>query len=541
MIKKLSFILAALWLSATPIMAESIAVIIGNRDYDNGSRIRGADAGFATIFPLRDAGFTVFSARDATIERTDRLMRLVLDRAPEAERIVIMAVGHILNARGETYVLPVDVDPRSSLTLRREALAVSELLEIAGSRPGGAIVVLGMDPRASITMGQGIEPGLSDLVIPQGVTLVSGVARDVIGFVNDVVLDDERSMADAAAAYDGVVDIQGYLSGFHPFLGPVATGVDREATWWEAVQAIGTEEAIDVFEDEFPDTRFAEEIAALRDDLRMAPLRDAEAAEADMNLTRNDRRSIQRALVLLGYDTRGIDGIFGNGTRGAIRQWQEKEGLFVSGYLDHEMVLALSADAQRRSDELEAEADAKAAEEARKERAFWRRTKRTDTAEAYREYLDRYPHGAYRSEARTELRRINRAQQEAALAEERDLWDDVLADDTLGSYEFYLEKYPEGAFADEARLKIEELTPPPPEPVLDIAALQQEEAKTVGNPILRLLAERRLAELGFGPGKVDGRFTDQTREAIKKYQESRGIDVTGYITQPTAVRMLQGK
>ena len=77
--------------------------------------------------------------------------------------------------------------------------------------------------------------------------------------------------------------------------------------------------------------------------------------------------------------------------------------------------------------------------------------------------------------------------------------------------------------------------------MLDIAALQQEEAKTVGNPILRLLAERRLAELGFGPGKVDGRFTEQTREAIKKYQEARGIDVTGYITQPTAVRMLQGK
>ncbi len=48
----------------------------------------------------------------------------------------------------------------------------------------------------------------------------------------------------------------------------------------------------------------------------------AEQDEAALRLTRDQRRQVQRDLSLMGYDTRGIDGVFGRGTRAAIAGWQ---------------------------------------------------------------------------------------------------------------------------------------------------------------------------------------------------------------------------
>lgn len=58
------------------------------------------------------------------------------------------------------------------------------------------------------------------------------------------------------------------------------------------------------------------------------------AMEDELELTRTDRREIQRRLVLLGYNTRGVDGVFGNGSRTAIREWQRDNDQPSSGYLD---------------------------------------------------------------------------------------------------------------------------------------------------------------------------------------------------------------
>lgn len=46
------------------------------------------------------------------------------------------------------------------------------------------------------------------------------------------------------------------------------------------------------------------------------------AIETELGLTRTDRLEIQRRLDMLAYNTRGIDGVFGPGSRTAIRQWQ---------------------------------------------------------------------------------------------------------------------------------------------------------------------------------------------------------------------------
>ena len=72
--------------------------------------------------------------------------------------------------------------------------------------------------------------------------------------------------------------------------------------------------------------------------------------EQSLGLGLNDRRTAQSALTLLGYDTGGIDGVFGSKTRGALREYQESNGDAVTGYLTAETLLALGSAANSSRD-----------------------------------------------------------------------------------------------------------------------------------------------------------------------------------------------
>jgi hypothetical protein len=72
-----------------------------------------------------------------------------------------------------------------------------------------------------------------------------------------------------------------------------------------------------------------------------------QASEKALKLSRHDRREIQRRLSLIDYDTNGIDGKFGKGTRRAIRSWQRDLGLPKSGYLNAAQVTQLKQDSAK--------------------------------------------------------------------------------------------------------------------------------------------------------------------------------------------------
>jgi hypothetical protein len=65
------------------------------------------------------------------------------------------------------------------------------------------------------------------------------------------------------------------------------------------------------------------------------------AIENELGLTRTERREIQRRLVLLDYNTRGVDGVFGNGSRTAIREWQRDNDQPSSGFIDLNQLVLL--------------------------------------------------------------------------------------------------------------------------------------------------------------------------------------------------------
>lgn len=121
--------------------------------------------------------------------------------------------------------------------------------------------------------------------------------------------------------------------------------------------------------------------------------------------------------------------------------------------------------------------------------------------------------------------------------EERASWDAARAINTVASYQNYLTLYPNGAFASDARANITELNRSQAD-ASSIAAAAEAEQRLKLNPITARLVEARLKTLGFDPGVVGGRFDDSTRRALRRYQASRELSVTGYLNEATLIRIL---
>jgi peptidoglycan hydrolase-like protein with peptidoglycan-binding domain len=264
---------------------------------------------------------------------------------------------------------------------------------------------------------------------------------------------------------------------------------------------------------------------------------DPEGAEAALGLSRETRRAVQRDLELLGYDPRGIDGVFGRGTRAAIAAWQRANRAPETGYLTGNQVVLLQEQGAERSAELEAEAARRQAEEDRQDAAWWQETGSGGTEQGLRAYLARYPDGLYATRARAALEPFEEARREEAAAADRQSWDAARGTDTVEAYRTYLAQNPEGAFRRDAEARISALSEDQADDAA-IAAARAEESAVTGNAIARLLIEQRLNQLGYEPGAVDGAFNDDTRRAIRRFQRARDIVVTGYVSQATMARLL---
>ncbi|MGB5068914.1 MAG: peptidoglycan-binding domain-containing protein, partial [Albidovulum sp.] len=153
--------------------------------------------------------------------------------------------------------------------------------------------------------------------------------------------------------------------------------------------------------------------------------------------------------------------------------------------------------------------------------------------------LGRYPDGLFADVAGQRLAAIDAARRDAVAAEERQAWERALRTNTVEGFRNYLTKYPNGAFADEARIIIEEQTVNAGNEAARAAA-EAEEASLNLNPLIRTLVESRLAGLGLQPGAADGSFDDNTRRAIRRYQQARNLPVTGYLTRQTLVGLMAG-
>jgi peptidoglycan hydrolase-like protein with peptidoglycan-binding domain len=298
--------------------------------------------------------------------------------------------------------------------------------------------------------------------------------------------------------------------------------------------ALDTADAYQNYVERYPAGQFVEEAEALILEIATEPNRAARLQEEGLSLSRDARRDIQRDLTILDYDTRGIDGIFGPGTRSAITNWQQGDGFAQTGYLTQEQITQLDAQAARRAAELEVEAERARAAKEREDRAFWAETGAKEDEPGLRAYLERFPDGLFASDATEALAAIEEGKRQQAAAEDKAAWDAATEANTVAGYRGYLTAFAQGAFVAEANARIEALEAPEPS---DDAAIAAETALGLDGITLRLI-EARLAQIGLEPGEVDGGLDEDSRRAIRNFQGDRDLGVTGYLNEETIVRLL---
>ncbi|MDT8857345.1 peptidoglycan-binding protein [Paracoccaceae bacterium Fryx2] len=535
-------------LLATMAAAEDRALVIGNRNYDDAADIAEADAALKAVPALQAAGFTVTSGADLPSAAMRDLLSALLAGLKPGDRLVIVLSGHFAQSSGQAFFLGTESSLPDLATVAAVSLPLASVLEVAAMAPGGAVVLLGTETRR-LPLGPGLDPGPGAPPVPQGVTLVQGDAGRIAGFATRAL--GQRGVP-MASLLDGspALTADGYLSPLTPFRPadaasppvappPVAPALNAEDAFWQATRAINTVDAYAAYLTRYPQGAHAAEARAESARIRAEPGRQARLAEDALALTRDQRRTIQRALALLEFDPKGIDGLFGAGSRTAIAGWQTRNGVPASGFLTRDQIVQLTAQADRRAAELEAAAAARRAEQEREDRLFWDQTGAAGDEAGLRAYLKRFPDGLFADLATSRLTAIEDARRQQAAAQDRAAWDRATAGNTIAGYRDYLAAFPKGAFAAEAQARIDTLTDEA-EAGPDRARYEATEAALGLNDLARSLIERRLDALNLNPGPVDGVFDNQTRRAIRRFQRERGADATGYLDQVTTVALLSG-
>ena len=482
--RKLTLI-AAFTSLGLPAFADDAALLMGVSRYDDFRRVSSGLSVLSSADRLRDAGYEVSTLSDGDADDMDRLLDRFSAEATDADRLFVGLAGRFVTDGTRSWFLAKDADRPSPFGLD-DAVSLDMVMHVLAQTPGQAILILGYDQDADNRIGSYLREGVGDLDVPQGVTVIYGPPN----FADSIVIDAVTEPGGNVMEY--VRDTRRLNAlGYTPQRLVMQTGevepapdlptIEPSLRAWTLAQDRDTAEAYRDFIFDHPRSPYLEEARRRLDQIERDPVRLAQIEEDGLNLTRNQRRAIQRNLTLLEYNTRGVDGIFGPGSRGAIRNWQQDNGFAQTSFLSTEQINRIDAQARRRAAEAEAEA----------ERA-----------------------------------------REAAAALDRDYWEETGAQGTVAGYRAYLERYPEGIFAQRARERLDAA-----QENNNDAARAREQALNI-NPVLRRLIENRLDQLGFNPGRVDGRFDSDTRRAIARYQRQGGLTATGYLDQATLARLL---
>ena len=440
---------------ATPAAAESVALMFGNTDYRNIDDAGLAVVPFAAIDQLQRVGISVDAVRDADQQAVWEHMGQFSQMLRASDRQVIVLSGRFANDGVETFFLPVDMPRPNLVNLYRYGIPLGLFMSALEKAQDNGLLLLAPADVVGST-GAYWSWGLAPIDPPAGVHVVRGTPGGIRFLLNSSLPVKNRNLIDDINRSDELSVIGAPPVGpFLPRDNSAALDLLADELTWRSVGSVDTVEAYQAYLRRFPAGLHAAE-ARTRIDALTAPV--PEEVEAALHLTRNERRDIQRDLSVLGYNTRGIDGIFGPGTRGAIKGWQDHEGFDPTSYLTAEQVDLLDRQGAARAAELQRQAEERARQQRAADIAYWVQNGQDGSEAGLRRYLAHYPDGVRSELAKSLLADIeaerNRAQQ--ALADRR-AWDRARSRDSVDSYRDYLRAFPNGRFEAQARARLDQL------------------------------------------------------------------------------------
>ena len=183
-------VFCALFAPSSPVQAQAradarLALVIGNGSYKQSPLANAvADARLMETV-LRESGFEVLRAENATLREMRRLVRDFGDRLKETKGVgLFYFAGHGVQLRGENYLISVDSDIRNEDEVPDDSInaqLIVEKMESAGNRIN--IIVLDAcrnNPFASRT--RGVSGGLAAMNAPAGTLVAYATAPGSVAF-----------------------------------------------------------------------------------------------------------------------------------------------------------------------------------------------------------------------------------------------------------------------------------------------------------------------------------------------------------------------
>ncbi len=106
-------------------------------------------------------------------------------------------------------------------------------------------------------------------------------------------------------------------------------------------------------------------------------------------------------------------------------------------------------------------------------------------------------------------------------------WESIKNEKNPRLFEAYLNRYPSGAFAEIARIRLESTKTAALYPAHD----QEGDKVAITDPNLLREVHQRLYELNFDPGPINGPVSEATRQAVREFQQMSNLPQTEEITQ----------
>ena len=376
--------------------SQRVALIIGNAGYAHAPALANplndaADIGAA----LGRLGFSVTRLENAGYAALRRGLQEFQRAASASEVAVVFYAGHGIEVDRRNFLVPVDARLASDQDVEFEAVPLALVSRAVERASGLRLVILDAcreNPfavqmqRAGATrsIGRGlarVEPSGETLVAyaaKEGTVASDGTGRNspyseaLLAHLEEPGLEVGllfRKVRDAVLASTGGRQepfVYGSLSSRGVYLIPppaanagdristaegtsAGRGTEAEVQFWKSIESIqdlsARTAALLAYKAQYPHGVYI----ALAD-IRLKSVQAAGPASSSntptddaLDLTRDDRRRIQRALAAGGFDPGPADGLFGGRTRSAIREWQTAHGLPVTGHLDADAVKGLLA------------------------------------------------------------------------------------------------------------------------------------------------------------------------------------------------------